>query len=74
MEPHPLCITVFESGGKNITEFDANILNNVVTNAYLTQDLAFLKVNLKKDSAYLLVPSTFRNGQVILLLFQNNNF
>jgi len=62
MEPHPLCISIFESDGKGITEFDANVLNNVVTNAYLTQDMAFLRADFERGKTYLLIPSTFRPG------------
>jgi len=63
-EPHPLCVSFFESDGKGVTQLDAEVLTKVITNKYLTQEMAFLRVALKKDSTYLLVPSTLNSTQV----------
>jgi len=57
-EPHPLCISFFESDGKGITQLDAEVLNKVITNKYLTQEMTFLRTTLRKNSTYLLIPST----------------
>ena len=65
-ESHPLCLSLFESDGRDITELDTNTLNAVHSNAFLTPELATIRINLKGDSVYLLVPSTFKPQQVKL--------
>lgn len=65
-ETHSLCISMVESRGKRLTEFDLEMLSEITTNTLATSELSFLRVHVQKDKKYLLIPSTTKPNQVTI--------
>jgi len=73
-ETHSLCISMVESRGKRLTEFDIEMLSEINTNTLATSEMAFLRVSLQRDKKYLLIPSTAKPNQVLFFLENLLNF